>query len=549
MDSGQVKSLYLAVRDTVAGLVVHEVRFRKDGKSLLESTQKKPAVLRPDSVLLDETQLPSEDFFRCERIGSKLYLFACVDYFRGLAVPTVACVFDPKSSSSSREQFHDLPTHIPGTSPNIIAAHGRLYHLASTHEKSGVPMPFEVYDPSIKSWDPLPPVPQCPFVPYDKAPRWYMGYAVWGSCILVSLAYPSMNWESLISEPVLFNVESGTWHQLKTEDDPLRPCFPWQDKAVVVGDTAYALGSKMGLIISFSIKKSGSEEDGTLVYSLVRPYMLRGLRVATLPNYLPRQRSCHLLSPLGDFEFCLVQTIDHPISGSQPIWITTFKIIRKEGSRFSKIQTLHSTIEFMKTQDHGTFWPLYCYNPDYEPKELAMLTTIRKQRNKLEVESGEVDCDVMGAKNKEASLTNSSREGNDQKEISSSCRVECSMPLIISNRVSFTNEKADMQVEKTSHCNVEFLKPDFELGRGSATGLNLKGETSPDMVDSNSKDDYEPKESVITGKQARRRRKRKVKHSKQKGSEDSSYIVSLVKHKDIPIHCLVILFIALLYLY
>ncbi|KAL6224475.1 hypothetical protein ACLB2K_003330 [Fragaria x ananassa] len=285
-------------------------------------------------------------------------------------IGNLAYVLDAKSSGEL-VKLHELPS-IDSEDPNIIAAHGRLYHLARpANNTSGRPMPFEVYDPSTRSWDPLPPLPQAPFFPYAKAPRLYYGYAVWGSCILFSLGFLGMSLTTIFFVPVLFNVESRTWHQVYVKHNMGRAngCFPWHDKAVVVGDTIYALGLKRGTIISFSITKSGSEEEGTLSYSLTTPYFLNGLKIISHPKYKLSKYTLQCWSPLGDFEFCLVQTTDSFDPKCQHFFITTFKIIHKEGT-FSRIQSLFSALQFMGTQGYGHFFPLFCYNPDYDPKKL-----------------------------------------------------------------------------------------------------------------------------------------------------------------------------------
>ncbi|XP_062026461.1 uncharacterized protein LOC133742771 [Rosa rugosa] len=258
-------------------------------------------------------------------------------------------------------------------------------------------MPFELYDPTTNSWDPLTPVPHFAFIPQSSLPRRELiGYAVWGSCILLSLWYPSMKFKPAHFVPVVFNAESETWHQVNFDQKQRIQRFPFFGKAAVVGDTIYAFGDKKGKFISFSIKKSGSEEDGTLIYSLTTPYELEGLKIIQSAKYRYYSSITECWAPLGDLEFCLVQTKSYGANRYQPLFITTFKIIHKEG-RKSHIETIHSTLQFVSTKGYGQFWITFGYCPDYEPKE-AMLTTtkdIQKERDRIKDSSQVVDCDIL----------------------------------------------------------------------------------------------------------------------------------------------------------
>ncbi|KAM5546649.1 hypothetical protein ABKV19_001273 [Rosa sericea] len=458
----QIRSVYLTLHyhhtNGVGGLL-HEIQISKDGKVITKSTEDKPQP--PARKLFDETEIPWVPFVRCERIASKLYIYAGERLRAAEAGAKVAYIFDPKASG---DLVKFDPPYLYATFPNIMAAHGRLYHLATfLAKKPWMPMPFELYDPTTNSWDPLTPVPHFAFIPQSSlARRELTGYAVWGSCILLSLWYPSMKFKPAHFVPVVFNAESETWHQVNFDQEQRIQRFPFFGKAAVVGDTIYALGDKKGTFISFSIKKSGSEEDGTLIYSLTTPYELKGLKIIQSAKYRYYSGITECWAPLGDLEFCLVQTMSYWANRYQPLFITTFKIIHKEGTN-SRIETIHSTLQFVSTKGYGQFWIKFGYCPDYEPKE-AMLTTtkgIQKERNRIKDSSQEVDCDILLFEPKEERLT---------------------------------NEKVDIQNEtstvKCSPCKVECLKLDFELGGESAT--KIKGETneitnSPGKVDSNSR--------------------------------------------------------------
>ncbi|KAL6225359.1 hypothetical protein ACLB2K_004209 [Fragaria x ananassa] len=336
---GPVRSVYLTLRftsDDDAGALLHEIQIDKEGIPLMNSTTEKP--VRPERLLVDKTEITTFPFLRCDRICSELYLFAGPHY---QATAKVGYIFDAKSDGEL-VKFHDLP-FLSRTCPTIMAAHGRLYHLATPkNDRNGEPMPFEIYDHSTKSWDPLPPLPQCRVLPDPQSPsRMYSGYAVWGTCILVSLWY----FVPKCFVPVLFDAKSRTWHHVDVGQQKLEEeCFPWDGKAVVVGNAVYALGFEPG-IISFSIEKSGSEEDGTLMYSQTSPYKLEGLELHRDPHcpYFDDMFQCW--APLGDFELCWA------------LFITTFKIIQKEGTS-SRIETLHSSLQFMSTDmvDSGLYF-------------------------------------------------------------------------------------------------------------------------------------------------------------------------------------------------
>ncbi|XP_040370238.1 uncharacterized protein LOC112186952 isoform X2 [Rosa chinensis] len=523
----QIRSVYLTLHyhytKGVGGLL-HEIKIRKDGKVITKSTEDKPEP--PSRKLFDETELPRVPFIRCERMASMLYIYAGQHVRVTEAGAKVGYIFDAKAPG---DLVKFDPPYIYASDPKIMAAHGRLYHLASLlAEKPWMPMPFELYDPTTNSWDPLTPAPNFAFLPQSSlaCSRELTGYAVWASCILLSLWYPSMNFKQKHFVPVVFNAELGTWHEVKFDQEQWIQRFPFFGKAAVVGDTIYAFGADKGKFISFSIKKSGSEEDGTLIYSLTTPYELEGLKIIQSAKYRYYSSITECWAPLGDLEFCLVQTMDYWTNRYQPLFITTFKIIHKEGKN-SRIETIHSTLQFVSTKGYGQFWITFGYCPDYEPKE-AMLTTtkdIRKERNRIKDSSQEVDSDIQLFEPKEESST---------------------------------NEKVDIQNEtstvKCSPCKVECLKLDFELGGESAT--KIKGETN-EIKNSSGKVDSSSRVCVIDRKKARSL-KRKVKRSEKKRTKRDSYIVSLVKRQVstvksygrrayVPIVCLIILFIGLLY--
>ncbi|PRQ47506.1 putative galactose oxidase/kelch, beta-propeller, galactose oxidase, beta-propeller [Rosa chinensis] len=358
----QIRSVYLTLHysDTngVGGLL-HEIQIRKDGKVITKSTEDKPEP--PSRKLFDETEISWVPLVFCERIASKLYILAGERYRAAEAGAKVAYIFDPKASGDLVK--FNRP-YIFATFPNIIAAHGRLYHLATLlAHKPCVPMPFELYDPTTNSWDPLTPVPHFAFIPQSSlARRELTGYAVWGSCILLSLWYPSMKFKPAHFVPVVFNAELGTWHQVNFNQKQRIQRFPFRGKAAVVGDTIYAFGVNQGKFISFSIKKSGSEEDGTLIYSLTTPYELEGLKIIQSAKYRYYSSITECWAPLGYLDFCLVQTMSYGANRYQPLFITTFKIIHKEGWK-SHIETIHSTLQFVSSKGYGQFWIIFGYRP------------------------------------------------------------------------------------------------------------------------------------------------------------------------------------------
>lgn len=429
--ASQVRSVYLALHyfgRTCRGGLLYEVKIGKNGKIFRKSTEDEPDCSA--MKLFDENDIPEVPFVRCVSHASKLYLFVGQQYKEYEAGAKVAYILDPKTifdaNTKSLNSFD--PPKACRTSPKFMSAHGMLYHLATPLiAEPEAPMPFEIYDPTTKSWDSLTPLPRCPVkIPNVHARRELIGYAVFDNCILLMLWYPGLKFV-----PVVFNAEWRTWHQVNLEGVGL-DLLPFRGKAIVVGDTIYALSFKHGKVISFSIKISGLEEDGTSIYSLTTPYQLEGLKKNFTPKFKFLVMQTEYMAPFGDLEFCLVRSMRHNINTFQPLWITTFKIIEEEGKK-SRIETLDRTVQFVSTEGYGHFWIKFCFTPDYEPKE-AMLNTkkedIQKERNRIKGSSREVDCFIPDMKPKEASLTNRKEDG--QKETSwiknSYCKVECSTP-------------------------------------------------------------------------------------------------------------------------
>ncbi|KAL6281279.1 hypothetical protein ACE6H2_018160 [Prunus campanulata] len=128
------------------------------------------------------------------------------------------------------------------------------------------------------------------------------------------------------------------------------PLFPFSyeyimnvtGRAVVVGETIYALNMfKVDAIIAYSLRRK-VDDDGDIAYSLVQLYKLNGLEIADPPLQFGEFVTDYLVH-LGN------QDIVHVKSGTneecdevQHLCITTFQIVQ-EGTRHM-IETLHSIV-------------------------------------------------------------------------------------------------------------------------------------------------------------------------------------------------------------
>ncbi|XP_050377425.1 uncharacterized protein LOC126794699 [Argentina anserina] len=248
----------------------------------------------------------------------------------------------------------------------LISAYGKLYHLAHFWSNAPDPDPsFEVYDPDAGFWTKL------PRLPYDG--RYLIaGYALCCDCILISM------WGHTRGNFWVYQVTLDQWKQIIIPTEDANDICPFHGRAVVVGDTIYAL-SFYGSIIAYSMIME-KLADGSLKFSLGKQICLCGLHSLFLrdPECSPRTQC---LVHLGGLNFCLFQTVSRDFT-TQRVWITTFDIVSSGGRKL--IRTLDSTMRKVAIKGLGQFrleYSGFCLEcEDLEPKGKETMATSSKMQ-------------------------------------------------------------------------------------------------------------------------------------------------------------------------
>ncbi|KAM5572398.1 hypothetical protein ABKV19_012455 [Rosa sericea] len=366
MEKWESRSVYFLVHFIGGGPghALYEVKI-EGGKILGKSG----GLLEPVCKLFDRTdpEVPMEYRLSATRFGSrsKLYLLQhegsgswwlrenstrSRDAYKG-------CIFDTTSKKL-------MPFKMPTVKKDalLISAYGKLYHIA--HPSSNMPDPsFEAYDPRPGSWTKLSTFPSYRI----STPCRIVGYAVCYDCILTSITgHRTGNFW-------VYQVTLDQWKEVNIPSDTdLNDHYPFEGRAVVVGNTIYAL-SALGSIMAFSLIME-ELADGSINYSLDKPLLLRGLRTLFLRDSECSPRTDYLVH-LGGLNFCLLQTVRRDVT-MQRVWITTFDIVSSGGRR--RIRTLATTMRKVAMKGLGRFllesgFSLEC--EDLEPKGKETMTT------------------------------------------------------------------------------------------------------------------------------------------------------------------------------
>ena len=223
----------------------------------------------------------------------------------------------------------------------VLSAHGQLYYIASPWDFPWIPeASFERYDPAHDKWDTLPSFPD---YSYHLGRTYITGYAVCYGWILFSML-------DMRSQTVqLFG-----YHDKKNEWHPVKGSTGFFGRAVVVGETLYAVALSHNLVIAFSFGKCGGE-DGPIAYTLSPSLPLKGLKTADPPSPFCERTSVCLVH-LGGRDFCFVETGQSEyLADIQHIGVTTFEIVDDGEEGNPMINTLHSTVYAVDTSDSETF--------------------------------------------------------------------------------------------------------------------------------------------------------------------------------------------------
>ncbi|KAM1585831.1 hypothetical protein PS2_038712 [Malus domestica] len=332
MEEGEARSVFILVEFACgpceAGL--YEIKIQQGGEVM------RPKILEPEFKFV----LPKFCWFEGARLhnSSKLHLVLN----KGL-LPRHNLPADDKLGSY-RGQIYDtetrsLETFEPPLAPKpvsyLMSAYGRLYNLASPQCFRVMPkVLFERYDSKTDSWESL-----------------------------THFAYSRERSKMEIAD-------SNTWHQVDiSRKEAYYSAF--RGRAVVVGNSIYALSIQRGKVIAFSLKmKIGN--DGRITYSLEEPFFLPGLesRVEDITESGLISRPTEYLVHLGKLEFCLLQTISTHLEEPQEMFITTFEIVCDDETMH--IKTLDSSVCDFHIGHYGTLCICFSFMPkceDFEPEE------------------------------------------------------------------------------------------------------------------------------------------------------------------------------------
>ncbi|BBH03932.1 hypothetical protein Prudu_014934, partial [Prunus dulcis] len=156
-------------------------------------------------------------------------------------------------------------------------------------------------------------------------------------------------------------------------------CTPFQGRAVVVGETIYALNRlKEDEIIAYSLRRK-VVDDGDIAYSLVRQFKLNGLDIADPPLQFDGPVTDYLVH-LGNQDFVHVKTGTNEECDEgevQHLCVTTFQIVQ------GMIETLHSTVLRVKIDVRNWFMLTLGFTPecgDYEPEESKSAASLKQPK-------------------------------------------------------------------------------------------------------------------------------------------------------------------------
>ncbi|CAB4310594.1 unnamed protein product [Prunus armeniaca] len=354
VNPGKARSMFLVVSFSEGrhNEAIYEVKFKRRCKGEVFDDD----MGREAAPLLEPLAKFSNMFFlQSASISSKIYLLQ-QDTHDESSWPSPArslggYVFD----TETRTVIPSIPPTI-ATKPmaNVVSANGKLYYLASPYWSRYPDDPcFERYDPNLEVWESMPPFPS-----YDDFFGMEItGYAVCYGVILFSLCNAD-NWNS----KVLAFHESRKGKEWNHVEVNTSTYAPFHGRAVVVGETIYALNRRSEKeIMAFSFRMDKGD-DGGVVYSLRKLFKLRGLKIASPPLPFHLGRTEYLVH-LGNHDFCHIKsgTCKAP-RHVQYLCITTFQIVVGKRGRHM-IKTLHSTVRSVDLMGNGWFSLKLCFTP------------------------------------------------------------------------------------------------------------------------------------------------------------------------------------------
>ncbi|CAB4311446.1 unnamed protein product [Prunus armeniaca] len=253
----------------------------------------------------------------------------------------------------------------------LVSAYDKLYYVALPGSSPSIKEPsFERYDPDQDVWERM---TSFPFYRDCGSHTKIIGYAVCYGVILFSLSDSSMN-----PYVVAFHESRNQWNRVTSAS-----YASFRGRAVVVGNTIYALHALIEeVIITFSLRMDKGE-DGGIAYSLNPLFVLRGLKIACPPVRFNELKTGYLVH-LGNKDFFHVKTgspDEEALPVVQYLCITTFQITVGGGKPI--IRTIYSTVHPMDIKGREWFSLEFCFTPefgDYEPIEVETVTSMNQPK-------------------------------------------------------------------------------------------------------------------------------------------------------------------------
>ncbi|XP_062026677.1 uncharacterized protein LOC133742966 isoform X2 [Rosa rugosa] len=325
-----------------------EVKLDRRGQVMGGCGATQPPLLDPIARFFEkDCNIPEFYTFGGVCICNKLYLLLSSGSDIGPCNDDDDEITTPKKPDSLNGYIFDIktralvkfsPPKASKSSGTVIHAYEKIYFLLDPFCFPCEPEDsFERYDPINDSWESLKPFPYSE----DWATTKITGHAVYDGSILFSIygrRQPAV---------MAYHEKRDYWEPVKVED------FCWSGKALVVGNTMYALSLQPGEVIAFSVITDQTDE-GHAAFSLGKPLLLSGMEIKFPPN--PSRRSQYL-AHLGGLEFCLVQSgFTYKGNYRQPLSITTFRI--EEGNN---IKILHSAVRDVDIEGFSGFLVSFCF--------------------------------------------------------------------------------------------------------------------------------------------------------------------------------------------
>ncbi|CAL9028347.1 unnamed protein product, partial [Prunus brigantina] len=345
---GEDRSVILVVSlyDRKYTNAIYEIKFKggdmvgRDAKTLVH----KPLVTFSD-----------DGFLKSARIRSNLYLLLVEDPFRAYpSNPKGGRIFDMKTRSLLKQTIPRNSALDPDGC--AVSAYEKLYYFASpTSRKPSLLR----YDPDQDVWDPM---PHCPFYNGYESRMRIIGYAVYYGVIFFSLYAMDDSYDVIAFHETRKGKE---WNKVNVDSCDA----PFQERAVVVGKSIYAISMPREEIVAFSFDMVEGD-GGDIEYSLIKQFVLRGLQIEQPPFAFSLAKKQFLIH-LGNQDFFHVKS--GPCESNvqvQYVCITMFQIVVQGGGHM--IKTLHSTVFPLDMEGCRWFEFMNCFTPeceDYEPKQ------------------------------------------------------------------------------------------------------------------------------------------------------------------------------------